>query len=80
MSLGFPTTHAVGDTHTVGSRTWRWNGTGWEKWEMNPIPSSSVTPSSFMLAIEAQPWIETLVTSYPSAVPGNHIGVLLNYI
>lgn len=30
MSLGFDTTPSVDDTHTVGGKTWRWNGVGWE--------------------------------------------------
>jgi len=79
MPLDWPLSPSEGDTYTLAGRTWTWSASR-AKWEMNPIPSSSVTPSSFMLAIEAQPWIETLITSYPSAVPGNHSGVLLNYI
>lgn len=79
MPLDWPPSPSEGDTYTLSGRTWTWSASR-GKWEMNPIPSSTITPSSFMRAIEAQPWIETLVTSYPSAVPGNHIGVLLNYI
>lgn len=29
MPIDFPDTPTVGDLHTVGSRTWRWDG---EKW------------------------------------------------
>ena len=30
MSLTFPTSPTVGDTYTVGARTWTWSGTIWE--------------------------------------------------
>lgn len=30
MSLGFDPSPTIGDTHTVGGKTWKWNGTGWE--------------------------------------------------
>lgn len=71
MSLGFNPTPAVGELHTAGTKTWRWNGAGWE---------SATLKNTFMQAIAAQPWVETLITSYPSAVTGAHSGTLLNYI
>ena len=30
MSLTFPASPTVGDTYTVGARTWTWSGTIWE--------------------------------------------------
>jgi hypothetical protein len=30
MSLTFPASPSVGDTYTVGARTWTWSGTIWE--------------------------------------------------
>ena len=29
-SIDFPATPSVNDTHTVGSRVWKWNGTTWD--------------------------------------------------
>lgn len=29
--IDFPTSPAVGDTYTYNTRTWRWNGEGWER-------------------------------------------------
>lgn len=31
MAIDFPNTPTVGETYTVGSKTWQWNG---EKWVM----------------------------------------------
>jgi hypothetical protein len=30
MALDFPSSPSVNDTYTLGSRTWKWNGLGWE--------------------------------------------------
>jgi hypothetical protein len=30
MSLTFPASPTIGDTYTVGARTWTWSGTIWE--------------------------------------------------
>lgn len=30
MAIDFPNAPTVGDTYTVGNRTWTWSGTGWE--------------------------------------------------
>ena len=29
-AIDFPNSPSVNDTHTVGNRVWRWNGTVWE--------------------------------------------------
>ena len=39
MSLGFNPTPTVGELHTAGTKTWRWNGVGWEvKAHLTPSP------------------------------------------
>ncbi len=30
MALDFPASPAVNDLYSVGERTWKWNGAGWE--------------------------------------------------
>jgi hypothetical protein len=30
MALNFPNTPAVNDTYTLGTKTWKWNGAGWQ--------------------------------------------------
>lgn len=69
MSLGFDPTPAIGNTHTVGVRTWRWNGTGWEKY---------ILPNTFQAAVR-QRYYETLVTTAPTPV-SNMTGVVLAYL
>lgn len=34
--LNFPTSPVVGQTHTIGSNTWIWNGTAWIKYTSSP--------------------------------------------
>lgn len=29
--IDFPTSPVLGDSYTYGSRTWIWNGSGWER-------------------------------------------------
>lgn len=29
--IDFPTSPVQGDTYTYNTRTWRWNGSGWER-------------------------------------------------
>lgn len=69
MSLGFDTTPSVGDLHTVASKTWRWNGTGWEKYTLL---------NSFQAAVR-QGWYETLITGGSNPVV-NMTGVQLTYL
>lgn len=69
MSLGFNPTPTVGELHTAGTKTWRWNGIGWERYEM---------PNTFQTSIK-QNWYETLVTTAPTAVDAASTGVLLTY-
>lgn len=68
MSLGFNPTPTVGEIHTAGTKTWRWNGVGWER---------STFPNTFQVSIK-QNWYETLVTTAPNPVI-NMDGILLTY-
>ena len=36
MALGFPLSPTLNQTYTVGTRTWRWNGKGWELVNVGP--------------------------------------------
>lgn len=69
MSLGFDTTPTLGDPHTVGGKSWRWNGVGWEKFTL---------PITFQAAV-GQRYYETLVTTAPTPVT-NTVGTLLTYL
>lgn len=69
MSLGFDASPAVGDLHTVGGKTWQWNGVGWERFAF---------PNTFQTPIK-QNWYETLVTSASNPVV-NMTGVQLTYL
>lgn len=77
--MAFPTSPSFGDQYPLGGKTFRWGGLYWSA-VLLADQAPTLVPSSFQKGAEMLPWIETLVTSYPSAVPGNHIGVLLNYI
>jgi hypothetical protein len=44
MALNFPTNPTVGQSYSVGSLTWIWNGTAWKKY--NPLTFSTSTVSS----------------------------------
>lgn len=44
MALNFPTSPSIGDTYTIGTKTWVWNGVAWEKY--NPITVSTSTVST----------------------------------
>ena len=68
MSLGFNPTPTVGELHTAGTKTRRWNGSGWERFTF---------PNTFQSAIK-QNWYETLVTTAPNPVI-NMDGILLTY-
>lgn len=44
MALNFPTNPTVGQSYSVGSLTWVWNGTAWKKF--NPLTFSTSTEST----------------------------------
>lgn len=44
MALNFPTNPTVGDTYSIGTKTWVWDGTAWSKY--NPITVSTSTVST----------------------------------
>lgn len=41
MALAFPTSPAVGQTHTDGSRAWRWTGARWQSVQALPLAHAS---------------------------------------
>ena len=42
MALNFPTSPALNQTHTVGSKTWKWNGYAWDMQTTTAADSASV--------------------------------------
>lgn len=60
-TLNFPTNPSIGQTHTVGSSTWLWNGTAWVA---NP------TPSKIFDRITATSILVTTTTNATSTITG----------
>lgn len=50
-AIDFPNSPAVNDTHTVGSRTWKWNGVAWNLVEkpISYVHSQGVTSTSWVV-------------------------------
>jgi hypothetical protein len=44
MALNFPSSPALNQTHTVGSKTWKWNGYAWD------VQLQDVADSAFVIA------------------------------
>ena len=42
MALNFPTSPSLNQTHTVGSKTWKWNGYAWDMQTTTAADSASV--------------------------------------
>ena len=42
MSLNFPTSPSLNQTHTVGTKTWKWNGYAWDMQTTTAADSASV--------------------------------------
>ncbi|MGE4074962.1 MAG: hypothetical protein AB7F22_05385 [Reyranella sp.] len=68
--INFPSAPVVGDTYTYGSRTWVWNGSGWER-QINAgqIVSVFVTPGT-----------EVIETTEPLPAPIGADWYELNYV
>lgn len=45
MPLNFPVGPAVDDLYTFGSRTWKWNGNGWESVTTTYGPTGPTGPT-----------------------------------
>ena len=45
MPLNFPDSPALNATHSVGDRTWKWNGTGWQYVSDGVISTAILQPS-----------------------------------
>ena len=79
--MAFPTAPSYGDPHVLGGKTFRWGGMYWSAVLLaDQAAGAGATPSPFMRAVQSPPWVQTLVTSYPSGVNGNHGGALVTYI
>lgn len=44
MPLDFPNSPTLNQTYTVGDRTWKWNGTGWEAVSTTVGPQGATGP------------------------------------
>lgn len=60
--IDFPTSPVLGDSYTYGSRTWIWNGSGWER-QVNAGQTASVFVSPGVL-------VELGVTALPYTIDG----------
>ncbi len=60
--IDFPSSPTLGQTYTYGSRTWVWNGSGWER-QINAGQTVSVF-------ITVGPLVELAVTSLPYTISG----------
>lgn len=58
--IDFPASPTVGQTYTYGSRTWLWNGSGWER-QINAGQTVSVF-------ISVGPMVELTITGIPYTV------------
>lgn len=67
--IDFPTSPVVGDTYTYNTRTWRWNGDGWER-QLN---------SGQVVAVFVSPGVEVLESANVQAAIGA-TWVTLNYV
>ena len=50
MPIDFPSTPTLNQTYTYNSRTWKWNGTGWQsvyQLSSTTIPTASLTKDVF---------------------------------
>lgn len=54
-TISFPASPALNDTYTFGSRTWKWNGTGWEIVPpvLNYVPLSSVGTANGVAGLDS---------------------------
>lgn len=51
MALNFPTNPTIGDSYTVGSLTWVWNGVAWKKYNPITLSTSTVSTNTFTGAV-----------------------------
>lgn len=49
MPLDFPTGVPVNYVHTVGGKSWRWNGKGWESQTISVLGTISGTPNEVQI-------------------------------
>lgn len=53
MPLNFPSSPALNATHSVGDRTWKWNGTGWQLLNSNAVVAGAVLSVDYGLITTA---------------------------
>jgi hypothetical protein len=60
-AIDFPNSPSVNDTHTVGNRVWKWNGTVWEvvRGQTTPATTSSSVSSNITLAANNKYFVTT---------------------
>lgn len=59
-TIDFPSSPTVGQTYTYGTRTWQWNGSGWER-QINAGQTVSVFVSPGVL-------VELGISALPSTI------------
>ena len=66
MALAFPSTPTVGDTHTTGALSWRWDGV---KWVSDDTLPSAPPPDAFEVdgGVAATDYIGTLQIDFGGA-------------
>lgn len=65
--IDFPSSPTVGQAYTYGSRTWVWNGSGWER-QIN----AGQTVSVFVVGV--------IVTDISALPNGNNVWYRLDYV
>lgn len=58
MALAFPTGTAPGQVHTVGNRTWEFDGTKWNR-QPKAIQNLTVSETAPAAPVTGQRWIDT---------------------
>lgn len=53
MALNFPASPTLNQTHSVGERTWRWNGVGWALLNSNAVVPGTVLSVDYGLITTA---------------------------
>lgn len=48
MALNFPASPTLNQTHSVGERTWRWNGVGWQ-YVSDPIVNPPILQPAYVI-------------------------------
>ena len=60
MAIDFPNSPTIGDSFTVGNRTWIWDGTAWELSIVSAIPNTIVNAKGDLIAGTAADTVDRL--------------------